>query len=67
MHERANQGIDQPLPEALDLRNNAASVRLEANARIAERLNQWSAAGLFSDDVELRYQSELTAPTPVPA
>ena len=67
MHERADQGLDQPLPEALDLRNNAASVRLEANARIAERLNRWSNIGLLSDDAEVRYQSELSAPTPVPA
>ena len=67
MHDRAEQGTDQPLPEALDLRNNAASVRLEANARIAERLNHWSSTGLLSDDAEVRYHSELTAPTPVPA
>jgi len=66
IHERSEQGIDQPLPEALDLRNNAASVRLEANARIVQRLEHWSAAGLLSDDVETRYQSELTAPIAVP-
>ena len=63
MHKRAEQGIDQPLPEALDLRNNAASIRLEANARIAERLELWEAAGLLSDDVEERYRLELAAPT----
>ena len=67
MHERAEQGIDQPLPEALDLRNNAASVRLEANARIAERLSHWSNLGLLSDDAEVRYQFELTTQAPVPA
>ncbi len=67
MHERANQGLDQPLPEALDLRNNAASVRLEANRLIAERLEHWTDQGLLSDNAEVRYQSELTAPTPVPA
>ena len=66
-HERAQQGVDQPLPEALDIRNNAASIRLESNARIAERLKAWSAAGLLSDDVEARYRSELSAPTAVPA
>ena len=59
MHERADQGIGQPLPEALDLRNNAASVRLEANARIAERLQHWSNLGFLSDAAEVRYASEL--------
>ena len=67
MHERGDQGIDQPLPEALDLRNNAASVRLEANARIAERLEQWTAEGLLSQDVDERYRSELTTLAAVPA
>ena len=65
MHERADQGLDQPLPEALDNRNNAASIRLEANARIAERLQHWTAQGLLSDDVDQRYAAELTAPIPV--
>ena len=67
LHERTAQGLDQPLPEALDIRNNAASIRLEANTRIAERLARWSAEGLLSDNVDQRYQSELTAPVPVPA
>lgn len=66
MHERAKQGLDQPLPEALDIRNNAASIRLEANARIAERLNHWTAEGRLSEDVDERYHSELTAPIAIP-
>ncbi len=67
MHERTKQGIDQPLPEALDIRNAAASIRLEANARIAERLQHWTAQGLLSNDVDERYAAELTAPIAVPA
>ena len=67
MHERADQGQDQPLPEALDIRNNAASIRLEANACIAERLEFWTAEGLLSDDADARYRSELAAPIAVPA
>lgn len=67
MHERTKQGMDQPLPEALDIRNNAASIRLEANARIAERLDHWTATGLLSDDVDTRYQTELTEPVPIAA
>ncbi|MDE2965879.1 MAG: hypothetical protein OXS30_00125 [Chloroflexota bacterium] len=67
MHERADQGLDQPLPEALDIRNNAASIRLEANTRIAERLTHWTHAGLLSDDVDVRYRTELTEPASVPA
>ena len=67
MHERADKGLDQPLPEALDIRNNAASIRLEANARIAERLEQWTAEGLLSHDADARYRTELTEPAPVPA
>lgn len=66
MHERTKRGMDQPLPEALDIRNNAASIRLEANARIAERLNHWTATGLLSDDVDTRYQTELTEPIALP-
>lgn len=65
MHERADQGLDQPLPEALDIRNNAASIRLEANARIAERLQHWTAEGLLSNNVDERYHSELTEPAPL--
>jgi len=67
MHERAEQGLDQPLPEALDIRNNAASIRLEANAQIADRLAHWTTEGLLSDDVDGRYQTELTEPAAVPA
>ena len=67
MHERTTQGMDQPLPEALDIRNNAASIRLEANARIAERLQHWTAQGLLSNDVDHRYAAELTAPIAVAA
>ena len=67
MHERTKQGMDQPLPEALDIRNNAASIRLEANARIAEGLQHWAAQGLLSNDVDERYAAELTAPIAVPA
>jgi len=67
MHERAEQGLDQPLPEALDIRNNAASIRLEANARIADRLTHWTSEGLLSDNVDERYATELTAPAAVPA
>ncbi|MCY3942212.1 MAG: hypothetical protein OXG18_00375 [Gemmatimonadetes bacterium] len=66
MHARAEQGLDQPLPEALDIRNNAASIRLEANARIAERLAHWTADGPLSDSVDERYATELTEPVPVP-
>ena len=66
LHTRAEPGLDQPLPESLDIRNNAASIRLEANAHIAERLERWTADGLLSDDVDVRYRSELTAPTAVP-
>ena len=66
MHERTKQGMDQPLPEALDIRNNAASIRLEANARIAERLQHWTAHGLLSEDVDQRYGAELTAPIAIP-
>ncbi|MCY3567838.1 MAG: hypothetical protein OXH38_04385 [Chloroflexi bacterium] len=67
MHKRADQGLDQPLPEALDIRNNAASIRLEANARIADRLAHWTTEGLFSDDVDERYAAELAAPVAVAA
>ncbi|MCY3559278.1 MAG: hypothetical protein OXH13_11660 [Chloroflexi bacterium] len=67
MHERAEQGLDQPLPEALDIRNNAASIRLEANARIVDRLAHWTAQGLLSDNVDERYTTELTVPGAVPA
>ena len=67
MHERADQGLDQPLPEALDIRNNAASIRLEANARIAERLAHWTTNGLLSDDVDTRYAAELAEPAAIPA
>ena len=67
MHERTNQGLDQPLPEALDIRNNAASIRLEANAQIADRLAHWTHAGLLSDNVDERYQTELTEPAAVQA
>ena len=65
IHERTEQGQDQPLPEALDIRNNAASIRLEANARIAERLKHWTAEGLLSDDVDERYGAEITDPASV--
>ena len=65
MHERADQGLDQPLPEALDIRNNAA-IRLEANTQIAARLAHWTTAGLLSDNIDER-PSELTAPAAVPA
>lgn len=65
MHERADQGLDQPLPEALDIRNNAASIRLEANAQIAKRLQHWTAEGLLSNNVDERYHSELTEPAPL--
>ncbi|MYD55244.1 MAG: hypothetical protein F4W96_13205 [Chloroflexi bacterium] len=67
MHERADQGLDQPLPEALDIRNNAASIRLEANAQIADRLAYWTTEGLLSDNVDERYQTVLTEPAAVPA
>ncbi|MCY3572487.1 MAG: hypothetical protein OXH19_14255 [Chloroflexi bacterium] len=67
MHERTNQGLDQPLPEALDIRNNAASIRLEANTQIADRLAHWTHAGLLSDNVDERYQTELTEPAAVQA
>ena len=67
MHERAKQGLDQPLPEALDIRNNAASIRLEANARIAERLDHWTAEGRLSNDIDERYRTGLTEPASVPA
>ena len=67
MHERADQGLDQPLPEALDIRNNAASIRLEANTQIAARLAHWTAQGLLSNNVDERYRSELSAPAAVPA
>ncbi|MYF82513.1 MAG: hypothetical protein F4177_12380 [Chloroflexi bacterium] len=67
MHERAEQGLDQPLPEALDIRNNAASIRLEANARIVDRLAHWTAQGLLSDNVDERYAAELTELVALPA
>ena len=67
MHERTKQGLDQPLPEALDIRNNAASIRLEADTRIAERLHQWTAEGRLSNDIDVRYAAELTAPIAVAA
>ena len=67
MHERTKQGMDQPLSEALDIRNNAASIRLEATTRIAERLHHWTTEGLLSDDVDERYRTGLTEPAAVPA
>ena len=60
VHRVKAEGADQPLPEAVELRDHAARIRLEANARIVESLRSWSAAGLLSDDVEVRYRSELT-------
>ena len=66
-HERAQQGLDQPLPESQDLKLHAAQVRLEANTRIAERLEACTTAGLLSEEAETRYQTELTTPTPIPA
>ncbi len=67
VHQVKTEGVAQPLPEAVELRDQAAQIRLEANARIAERLEHWTAEGLLSNNVETRYRSELTAPTPVPA
>ena len=60
VHQLKTQGVGQPLPEATELRDHTARIRLEANVRIAERLREWAAAGLLSEDVEVRYRSELS-------
>ena len=66
LHVRIKDGLEQPLPEALDIQNRAASIRLEANQRIAERLSHWQGQGLLTGNVEQRYQMELTEPASVP-
>ena len=63
----SDEGAATKRREAAFLRDNAAKVKLESDRMVAERLSEWTAQGLLSDDVDERYATELTETAPVPA
>ncbi len=65
--EPNDEGAATKRRKAAFLRDNAAKVKLESNRMVAERLSEWTAQGLLSEDVDERYATELTENAPVPA